>query len=35
MSDTQKIAPETASEEPSPEVNDEELEALSGGLERI
>lgn len=35
MSDIQKNTPETASQETSPEVNDEDLEALSGGLEVI
>lgn len=35
MGDIQKNMPETASEEISPEVDDEELEALSGGLEVI
>lgn len=35
MGDTQENTPETAAEEISPEVDDEELEALSGGLEVI
>ncbi|WP_371675131.1 hypothetical protein [Streptomyces sp. NBC_01276] len=35
MGDTQKNAPETAWQETSLEVNDEELEALSGGMEDL